>query len=151
MRGRRSKSRTAFIVRCVVAPLLAATFLTACATSGPDSYIPLNTTLNGVENHDLLVLLDSRIQYSVACLAIEQRINADGRLDVIAQLRNRENHALTLQVNCVFKDIQNIPIKGGETPFQNLLLDENKTEPVHFISPTGAAARYTICIRQPQP
>jgi hypothetical protein len=131
--------------------LLAATLLAGCATSGPDSYLPLNTTLNGVENHDLLVLLDSRIQYSVACPAVEQHMNADGRLDVTARLRNRENHPITVQVNCVFKDIQNAPVKGGDIPFQNLVLSVNTIEPIHFVSPTSAAARCTICIRQPQP
>ena len=123
--------------------------LTGCATPhDTGAYVPINTTVNDVENHELVVLLDSRVQYSVTCSGIQQRYLPDGRLDVIANIRNREGRRLQLQINCVFKDDQGFPTEGDETPFRTLILSENAQEPVQLTSLNNKARRYTIRIRE---
>jgi hypothetical protein len=131
--------------------LLAVTglFLTGCQTAhDTGAYVPVNTTVNDVENHELLVLLDPRVQYSVTCSGIQELVMPDGRLQVTANIRNRENRRLELQINCVFKDDQGFPTEGDETPFRPLILSENAQEPVQFISLNNKAKRYTIRVRE---
>ncbi|MDB6023460.1 MAG: hypothetical protein JWQ04_3317 [Pedosphaera sp.] len=123
--------------------------LTGCQTEhDTGAYVPVNTTVNDVENHELLVLLDSRVQYSVTCSGIQQRNLPDGRLEITANIRNREGRRLQVQISCLFKDDQGFPTEGEEAPFQNLILSENAQEPAHFVSLNNKARRYTIRIRE---
>ena len=127
-----------------------AALFTSCSSVPHDTgaYVPVNTTVNDVENHELVVLLDPRVQYSVTCSGIQQRYLSDGRLDVTANIRNREGRRLQVQVNCLFKDDQGFPTEGEEAPFRNLILTENAQEPVHFAALNDKARRYTIRIRE---
>jgi uncharacterized protein YcfL len=129
---------------------LAATLFTGCETTPSDhgAYVPINTTVNDLENHEMIVLLDRRVQTSVTCSGIQQRTLPDGRLEVTANIRNREGRRIQVQVNCVFKDDQGFPTEGEESPFQNLILTENAQEPAHFTSMNNKAHRYTIRIRE---
>ena len=128
----------------------AALFLAGCETDPVDTgaYLPVNTTVNDLENHEVIVLLDPRVQTSVTCSGIQQKTTEDGRLEVTANIRNRENRRIQVQINCVFKDDQGFPTEGEETPFQNLMLTENAQEPAHWISLNDKAKRYTIRIRE---
>ena len=123
-------------------------FLAGCATHDTGGYVPINTTINDLENHEMVVLLDPRVQYSVTCDGIQQRSTPDGRLELTANIRNRENRRLQVQIDCVFKDEQGYPTEGEESPFRNLILTENAQEPVHFVSINNKARRYTIRIRE---
>jgi hypothetical protein len=87
------------------------------------------------------------VQRSVTCSGIQERILPDGRLEVTAQIRNRENRRIEVQVNCVFKDINGYST-GDETPFQTLILTENATEHVRFVSMNAQARKFTIRVRQ---
>ncbi len=71
----------------------------------------------------------------------------DGRLEVIAELRNLENRRIEVQANCVFKD-QNGFSTGDETPFMMVILTEGATEDVTFDSMNNLAKKYTIRVRQ---
>jgi hypothetical protein len=123
---------------------------TGCETTPTDTgaYVPLNTTVNDLENHEMVVLLDPRVQTSVTCDGIYQKTLPDGRLDVTANIRNREGRRIQVQINCVFKDDLGAPTEGEESPFRNLILTENAQEPVHFVSLNDKARRYTIRIRE---
>src|SRR3974390_3401292 len=123
-------------------------FFTGCATSTTDhgAYLPMNTTVNNVEDVAGIVLLDAGVQNSVTCPAVQETPLSDGRIQVVANLRNRENRRLQVQANCVFKDAQGFPVE--ETPFQNVFLDENSLQSVRFASMNDKAARYTIRIRE---
>ena len=70
----------------------------------------------------------------------------DGRLEVVANIRNRESRRIQVQVNCVFKDAQGFSI--DETPFRTVFLDENATETIVFESSSKDPANYTIRIRE---
>ena len=73
--------------------------------------------------------------------------NIDGRLEVTANIRNRESRRIQVQVGCVFKDDQGFPT-GDETLFQTLILTENAQEGVKFDSMNNLARKYTIRVRQ---
>jgi uncharacterized protein YcfL len=124
---------------------LAALALFAGCSHGP--YAPKDTTKYNLESTEKLVLMDKQVQYSVTSPGIQQRINSDGRLEVVANLQNRENRRIQVQVSCVFKDEQGFST-GDETPWQTLILGENTTEAVNFKSMNAQARNYTIRVRQ---
>ena len=130
----------------LLAPALV--LIDGCASESHDTgaYLPVNTTVNDVENVAGFVLLDPGVQYSVTCPGIQETPLADGRLQVVANLRNRENRRIQVQANCVFKDAQGFPVEN--TPFQTVFLDENAQQSVHFESMNNKANRYTIRVRQ---
>lgn len=115
-----------------------------CST-GP--YAPKDTTKYNLENTEPLVLMDKRVQHSVTSTGIEKRINDDGRLEVVANIKNRENRRIQVQVSCVFKNEQGFST-GDETPWQTLILGENTTEAVNFKSMNNQARNFTVRVRQ---
>ena len=126
----------------------AALALTACSSTydkGP--YLPEQSKTPPHENTERVVLMDPGVQYSLTCTGIQEGATSDGRLEVIAQIRNRENRRIEVQVNCVFKDANGYTT-GDETPFQALILTENATEQVKFTAMNTLAKKYTIRVRQ---
>ena len=93
------------------------------------------------------MLLDQAAQNSVTCTGLQEVPLSDGRLEVVANVKNRENRRIQVQVNCVFKDAQGFPT-GDETPWQNLILSEYATEAVRFTAMGPAAKKYTVRVRQ---
>jgi hypothetical protein len=119
--------------------------ITGCA-SEHGAYAPQNTTVNNLEDVSTLVLFDQGVQNSVTCDGLEPQRLPDGRLQVAANLRNRQNRRLQVQLNCEFKDAQGFVVDS--TPFQNFFLDENAQQSVTFISMNDKAMRYTIRVRE---
>ena len=111
------------------------------------AYRPVNATKYNLEDSDKFVLLDKRVERSVTCSGFLERVNEDGRLEVVANVRNRLSRRIEVHIDCVFKDPQGFPI-GDETPFQTLILSENAQEGVRFISMNNQAKRYTIRVRE---
>ena len=128
-------------------PLVALTIFAGCVAPPPGPFAPLDTTKFTLENTDKFVLLDQPAQYSVTCTGLQERTLGDGRLEVVANVKNRESRRIQVQVNCVFKDEQGFST-GDETPFQTLILAENSTEAVHFAAMNTLAKKYTIRVRQ---
>lgn len=128
---------------------LAALLLAGCSSThdkGP--YLPQNPKTPPYESTEPVVLLDPGVQFSVTSTGQPQaRVLEDGRLEVVAQLRNRENRRIEVQANCVFKDVNGVST-GDETPFQTVILTENATEHVKFVSANDKAKRFTIRVRQ---
>jgi hypothetical protein len=120
--------------------------LGGCKSADHGAYVAENVAINNLEDHLTLVLLDPGVQYSVTCPGIQETRLPDGRLQVAANLRNRENRRIQVQANCEFKDAQGFVLDA--TPFQNVFLDENAQEGVKFISMNDKAVRYTIRVRQ---
>ncbi|MEY2877896.1 MAG: hypothetical protein RLZZ15_276 [Verrucomicrobiota bacterium] len=129
------------------AATLALAFLAGCTVAPTGPFAPLDTTKFTLENTDKFVLLDQPAQYSVTCTGLQERALADGRLEVVANVKNREGRRLEVQISCVFKDDGNVST-GDETPFQTLILSENATEAVRFTAMNGLAKKYTIRVRQ---
>lgn len=113
------------------------------------AYSPKNPGLHDIENSQRFVLLDKSTEREVTCSGIQERWTEDGRLEVVANVRNRRGRRVEVQINCVFKDEQGFPT-GDETPFQTLILTANAQEGVRFVSINPKAKKYTIRARQPR-
>jgi hypothetical protein len=127
-------------------PILFAAFalaLVGCAHRGP--YLPVNAAVNDLENRANLVLLDRPAQNSITCSGVQETRLPDGRLQVAAHLRNREERRIQVQANCEFKDAQGFVVDS--MPFQNVFFDENAQEDVMFTSMNTNAVNYTIRVR----
>ena len=117
------------------------------STHDKGPYLPQTPPPMGYETREPVVLLDPGVQYSVTCSGIQEQTLPDGRLEVVAHLRNRENRRIEVQANCVFKD-QNGFSTSDESPFVMVILTENATEDVKFTSMNNLAKRYVIRVRQ---
>jgi len=111
------------------------------------AYQPRNVNKYDLENSAKFVLLDKGVERSVTCPNIEEQVTDDGRLEVVANVRNRLNRRIEVQLNCVFKDEKGFPTRD-EAPFKTLILDENAQEGVRFISMNNQARTYTIRVRE---
>ena len=132
--------------KTVLLPLSALAFFAGCA-SQPGPYTAQDTTKYTVESTEKFVLMDKQVQYSITCTGLQEPLRDDGRLEVVANIKNRENRRLQVQVSCIFKDAQGFTT-GDETPWQTLILGENATEGVRFTAMNTQARRYTIRVRQ---
>lgn len=130
-------------------PLAAALALATagCSTYDKGPYLPQTSKTPAYESTERVVLMDPAVRRSITCTGIQEGATPDGRLEVIAQIRNRENRRIEVQVQCVFKDANGFAI-GDETPFQPLILTENGTEQVKFTAMNTLAKKYTIRVRQ---
>jgi len=125
--------------------LAGSVFLAGCAHEG--AALPVNTTRFDTENTSQYALMGPRVQRSITFSGTQQRVLEDGRLQVITNVRNRENRRIEVQISCVFKDEQNFST-GDETPWQTLILTENAQEAVNFTSMNSRAKNYTIRVRE---
>ena len=128
---------------------VAATLVVGCkSTYDKGPYLPQQSKTAAYESTEPVVLLDPGVRYSVTVSGQPQaRLLDDGRLEVITQLRNRENRRIEVQADCVFKDVNGTTV-SDETPFQTVILTENATEQVKFTSMNDKAKKYTIRVRQ---
>ena len=109
-------------------------------------YTPANVGKANQESQLNFVAQDKGVQESITCEGIQERRLPDGRLQIVANIRNRENRRIQVQVNCVFKDEQFFPV--DPTPYRTLILTENSMEGVEFTSLNDKAKKYTVRVRQ---
>lgn len=125
---------------------LATAFFAGCQQP-PGPFLPQDTTRYTLESTEKFVLMDRPTQVSVTCTGLQERTTEDGRLEVLANVKNRETRRIQVQIRCVFKDAAGFST-GDETPWQTLILGENATEAVTFTAQIKAAQKYTIAVRQ---
>ena len=101
---------------------------------------------SSIANSSKFVALGSLGSQTVQCTALQETTLPDGRLQVRANILNRVNKRVDLQINCVFKDDQGFST-GDETPFQTLILDETAQDTVTFTSLNNKAKSYTVRVR----
>lgn len=111
------------------------------------AYEPKNATKYDLENREKVVFESWGAQRAATCSGLQERVLEDGRLEVAANMRNRVNKRVQLQISCVFKDIQGFST-GDEVPWQTLILTENAQETVRFTSMNNKAKGYTIRVRE---
>ena len=111
------------------------------------AYSARNSDQYNLENQSKVVLMDYRVQRSVTYNGLQEAILPDNRLQVAANLRNRLNRRIQVEVQCVFKDVQGFST-GDETPWETKILTENSQETVRFASLNDRAKGYTIRIRE---
>ena len=134
----------------LIAIIPAAVLIVAGCKSAYDQgpYVPQASKTPAYETTEPVVLMDPGVLQSITATGqpLAQTL-PDGRLEVTVQLRNRENRRLEVQSNCVFKDVNGLST-GDETPWQTVILTENSTEHVKFVSANDKAKRFTIRVRQ---
>lgn len=129
-------------------PFLTVTFLLGGCQAPPGPFAPQDTTKYTLENTERFVLMDAPTQTSVTCTGLQEFVRpADGHLEVVANVKNREARRIQVQISCVFKNEQGFST-GDETPWQTLILGENATEAVRFASMNNQARTYTVRVRQ---
>lgn len=110
------------------------------------AYLPENARKYNYEDTEQLVLMDAMVQRSVTSPGIQQTRLPDGRLQVAANLRNREGRRIQVQAQCEFKDAQGFTLDS--TTWDTVILTERGQETVRFTSLNDKAQRYTIRVRQ---
>ncbi len=120
-------------------------WLAGCATN-PTSSMALESTKYNIESTEKLTLLDRTVQEAIICTGLQERVLPDGRLEVVAMVKNRQEQAVKVQLNCVFKDMQGFSV-GDETAFQTTTLAPGATEAVRFTAATPAAKKFTVRVR----
>jgi hypothetical protein len=105
------------------------------------------TTTYEVGQSEKIALLDKGVQQSVAIPSVLERVLDDGRLEVVANVKNRLNRRIEVQIGCVFKDETGFAL-NDEDSFRTLILTENIEDAARFISLNDRARTYTIRIRQ---
>jgi uncharacterized protein YcfL len=123
--------------------------MTGCQTTETGAYAPSREggiDRNNYETTVKVALMDRGVQNSVTVSDLETTTLPDGRMQVAANVRNRENRRIQLQANCEFKDEQGLALDS--TPWQTLILTENSMETIQFASMNRDARRYTIRLRE---
>ena len=135
------------ILHSTLALVALAALLSGCSSRHETGALtPQNTTKFDAENREKFVLLDAGAQYSVTCSGLQEMTLPDGRLQVVARVRNRENRRIEVQINCEFKDEQGFAVDS--TPWQTLILTENGIETVRFTSMNAQAKNFTVRVRE---
>jgi hypothetical protein len=116
--------------------------LCGCASGGA----PQDTTKFTVENTERFVVVDSAAQADISCTGLQERTLGDGRLEVVANVRNRGENPARLQVDCEFLDGNGMPVSAAN-PGQLLKIGGFSTEVVRFAAPGTDAVRFTIRAR----
>jgi hypothetical protein len=129
----------------VLAATAAAVALFGGCANEPGAAAPQDSTKYTLENTENFELLGKTTQTAVAGTGLQPRVLPDGRLEVVASVKNRENQKVKIQVNCVFKD--DAGFSTGETPVETVELAPNATEAVRFTAANTLAKKYTIRVR----
>jgi hypothetical protein len=128
-------------------PALCAVALLAGCGSAPAPQAPQDSTKFTVENTDRFVALDSPTEAAVSCTGLQERTLGDGRIEVVANLRNSDASGVKVQVQCVFLDAQGLPVADA-VPWQTLSIAAGATEVVRFTAPGTSAVKYSIRVRR---
>ena len=118
-----------------------------CGCGGvPAPQAPLETTKFTVENTDRFVALDPAAEAAVSCTGLQERTLGDGRLEIVANLRNSDSKQVRVMVQCVFVDDQGLEVGAG-APWQSLSISGGSTEVMRFTASAATAKRYVIRVR----
>jgi uncharacterized protein YcfL len=120
--------------------------LAAGCASVPAPQAPQDSTKFTVENTVRFVALDASTEAVISCTGLQERTLADGRLEVVANLKNSDTKPDRVNVQCVFLDEQGLPV-GGEAPWQQFAISADSTEVVRFTAPGLTARKYSIRVR----
>lgn len=138
------KSQSGTLLICTLSLIV---FLSGCARN-EGSYTTVDPTRSTQELTTPLALMDKRVQNSIKAAGPFEKVRkGDGRLRVNANIMNRDNRRIQVQVQCVFKDENGYSI-NDETPWQNVILTENSVKGLTFNSLSDKAVNFTIRVRQ---
>jgi hypothetical protein len=113
----------------------------------PRPAAPQDSTKYSIENTDKFVPLDAASQTWVTCTGLFPRRLGDGRLEVVADVKNRVRSNVVVQVQCVFQDDQGFTTNEG-VPWRTVYLPVDSTEAVRFVALDARATNYSIRVRE---
>ncbi|HEY1764525.1 MAG TPA: YcfL family protein [Opitutaceae bacterium] len=128
---------------------LAAAFgaLAAFAGCEASSQAPRDSAKYTMENTDRFAALDTATEAAVSCTGLQERTLGDGRLEVIANVRNLGSSPARVAIQCVFLDAMGMPGEP-EGAWQHVALAGDATEVVRFTAPDARSKRYSIRARK---
>jgi uncharacterized protein YcfL len=130
-------------------PFLAAAIglavLSGCSVA-PEVSSTQDSTKFTVENTDHFAALDPAAAAAVMCTGLQERTLGDGRLEVVANVKNRGNDVAKVQVQCLFMDDQGEVSEDG-APWQSLAIAGDATTVVRFTAANTSAKKYAIKAR----
>ncbi|MBI4028395.1 MAG: YcfL family protein [Verrucomicrobia bacterium] len=115
-----------------------------CAGEGP--YVPAQRQPSP-ELENTAVILDESLADRIAVDSQNAEHTAQGKLKGMANVRNRTNQDLSIQVQTVFRDDNGFSI-GDDTAWETVILTANETRTISATSTSKKAERYTIRVRE---
>jgi hypothetical protein len=119
--------------------------LAGCA-GAPQSQAPQDTTKFTVGNTERFTALDAATQADISCTGLQERTLGDGRLEIVASIRNSGAQPARLHIQCLFLDARGLPI-GDAGQWQGLSIGAGSTEVERFTAPVEGEGRYAIRVR----
>ncbi len=110
------------------------------------SGVTLTSSKFTLEQTEKLEFIDPELQSAVTSTGIQHSILADGRMQVVVNVRNHSKLPMAIQLSAAFKDSTGFTILD-ETPWQAVSLGQNITEAVRFVSSQAGLRQYTIRVR----
>jgi uncharacterized protein YcfL len=135
------------ILPCFLASIASAFLLAGCQT-GTASFQAHETTKYSIENTEKFARLDMATQAAIICTGLQEHLTDEGRLEVVANVKNRTSNSIQVRVKCLFKDTNGFAT-GDETAWQLITLADETTEAVRFTASNKLAHKYTIVVRSP--
>ncbi len=111
--------------------------------------VTLHSSKYTLEQTEKLQYLDPELQGAVTSTGIQHSTLADGRLQVVVNVHNRSKMPMAVQLSTAFKDSAGFTTLD-ETGWQTLLLRQNSTEAVRFVSSQSGLRQFTIRVRHSQ-
>ena len=126
--------------------LAASAFLWGCACQ-PKAPVIQDTIKYTVDDTGRVAFSDPATKEAILCTGLQERFTTENKLDVIANVKNRSDRPLKVQVQCLFRDADGFMEPEG-TPWQSVSLEPQATETVHFTAASTIPKRYTLRFRQ---
>lgn len=118
--------------------------LAGCA--GPSKPCPVVTTRYSLADTAKVTLMDETVRQAVECTGLQVSHRKDGRLEVIASLKNLDHRTLLVDVAATFKGPVGEAL-ADETPWHRLTLEGNNTVVARFVSREAQAADFVVRVR----
>ena len=136
---------TAFAPLCLTA--VCVVMLAGCAHEGP---LPGQSITRGrnldVERNQQFVLMDQVLKNKFSFEQPVLREVANGRLEVIVDIRNRTNYNQSVDASMAWRDAQNVVI--DETAWTRLIFGANQTVTYRTTSISNQAINFTVRLRE---
>lgn len=129
----------------VVGAVLLSVALAGCA--GPAQTPAVTATRYTLADTAKVALLDATVRQAVECTGLQVSRRADGRMEVIASLKNLGRPTLAVRVSAIFSGPMG-EASAGETAWHRLTLEGNNTVVARFVSRDARAADFVVRVRQ---
>lgn len=122
--------------------------LTTGCTTPTQVVPPADSTKYTLESTERFSALDAATGQSIDCTGLLEHPLADGRTEVVANLRNRDAKPVAVEASCLFRDPHGLTTLE-ETAWQSVTIPADATLAVRFTTAktTGPVSKYTVRVR----